>query len=135
MNETYRKVLQIFVMKNYAALVAKLQSRNFALPRDYFAVSALCSSMCYIGCDWHNFNMAMGQKRYKSLHGCIFAMKHFFKKSLESLALFHVLCRKKCLRSFKIMQLQRLGVNAQTDTHRQTHTQTDCYNPPPTRSG
>ena len=44
MNETYRKVLQIFVMKNYAAaLVAKLQSRNLPLPRDYFAVSALCS--------------------------------------------------------------------------------------------
>ena len=31
MNETYRKVLQIFVMKNYAALVAKLQSRNLPL--------------------------------------------------------------------------------------------------------
>ena len=73
----------------------------------------LTFNMCSIGCDW------MGQKRYKSLHGCIFAMKHFFEKSLESLALFHVLCRKKCLRSFKIMQLQRLGVNAQTDT--QTH--------------
>ena len=97
MNETYRKVLQIFVMKNYAVTF----------------------NMCYIGCDWHNFNMAMGQKRCKSLHGCFFAMKHFFEKSLESLALFHVLCCKKCLRRFKIMQLQRLGVNAQTDT--QTH--------------
>ena len=43
MNETYRKVLQIFVMKNYAALIAKLQSRNLPLPRDYFAMSALCS--------------------------------------------------------------------------------------------
>ena len=56
MNETYRKVLQIFVMKNYAALVAKLQSRNLPLPRDYFAMSALCSIHVYIGCDWHNFN-------------------------------------------------------------------------------
>ena len=64
MNETYRKELQIFVMKNYAALIAKLQSRNLPLPRDYFAMSALLYT-CYIGCDWHNFNMAMGQKRYK----------------------------------------------------------------------
>ena len=28
-------------MKNYAALIAKLQSRNLPLPRDYFAMSAL----------------------------------------------------------------------------------------------
>ena len=26
-------------MKNYAALIAKLQSRNLPLPRDYFAMS------------------------------------------------------------------------------------------------
>ena len=35
-----------------------------------------------------------------SLHSCIFAVKHFLKESLESQALFHVLCCK----CFKIMQ-------------------------------
>ena len=126
MNETYRKVLQIFVMKNYAALIAKLQSRNLPLPRDYFAVSALCSNMCYIGVTgiisiWRWAKNATNV----SLHGCIFAIKHFFDKSLESQPLLHVFCCKKCSRSFKILQLQRLGIN----------THTDCYNPPPTRSG
>ena len=47
MNETYRKVLQIFVMKNYATLVAKLQSRNLPLPQDYFAVSACIMQYMY----------------------------------------------------------------------------------------
>ena len=52
-----------------------------------------------------------------SLHGCIFAIKHYFDKSLESQPLLHVLCCKKCSRSFKILQLQRLGINSNTHTH------------------
>ena len=75
MNETYRKVLQIFVMKNYAALVAKLQSRNLPLPQDYFAVSALCS-IHVLNCV--NFNMAMGQKRYK----CVFTQLYLCHQAL-----------------------------------------------------
>ena len=52
-----------------------------------------------------------------SLHGCIFAIKHYFDKSLEFQPLLHVLCCKKCSRSFKILQLQRLGINSHTHTH------------------
>ena len=52
-----------------------------------------------------------------SLHGCIFAIKHYFDKSRESQPLLHVLCCKKCSRSFKILQLQRLGINSHTHTH------------------
>ena len=56
-----------------------------------------------------------------SLHGCIFAIKHYFDKSLESQPLLHVLCCKKCSRSFKILQLQRLGINSHCHTHTHTH--------------
>ena len=59
-----------------------------------------------------------------SLHGCIFAIKHYFDKFLESQPLLHVLCCKKCSRSFKILQLQRLGINSHTLTHTHTHTHT-----------
>ena len=120
MNETCRKVLHIFVMKNYAALVAKLQSRNLPLA---FASRLFCSvsiaqygsTRVKLGVTWHNFNMAMGQNATNvSLHGCIFAIKHFFNKSLEYQPLLHVFCCKKCSRSFKILQLQRLGINSQT---------------------
>ena len=61
-HETYRKVLQILIMKNYAVLVANFKVETCLCFEIIFAVSALCSKT---GCDWHNFNMAMGKKRYK----------------------------------------------------------------------
>ena len=118
-------------MNNYAALIAKLQSRNLPLPRDYFDnVSIMQYTRVTLGVTgiisiWRWAKNATNV----SLHGCIFAIKHYFDKSLESQPLLHVLCCKKCSRSFKILQLQRLGINSHT------RTRTDCYNPPPTRSG
>ena len=77
-----------YVMNNYAALVAKLQCTNLPLPRDYFAVSALCSNMCYIGCDWHNFNMAMGQKRYTEIFSWLYLRYEAFFRE-DPLNLWH----------------------------------------------
>ena len=86
-------------MKNYAALVAKLQNRNLPLPRDYFAVSVSIMTQytrAKLGVtgiisiwQWAKNTTNV------SLHSCIFAIKHFFDKSLQSQPLLHVFCCKK----------------------------------------
>ena len=102
-------------MKNYGTLIAKLQSRN---PRIFCSLSIVENTRVKFGVTgiisiWRWAKNATNV----SLHGCIFAIKHFFDKSLESQPLLHVLCCKKCSRSFKILQLQRLGINSQTHRH------------------
>ena len=96
MNETYRKVLQ----KLFCS-VSIMQYTRVKL-----GVTGIISI-------WRWAKNAINV----SLHGCTFAIKHFFDKSLESQPLLHVFCCKKCSRSFKILQLQRLGINSHTHTH------------------
>ena len=115
MNETYRKVLQIFVMKNYAALVAKLQRRNLPLivSRLFCSVSIVQYTRVKLGVtgiisiwrwDKNATNVFTG-------HGCIFAIKHFFDKSLEPQRLLYVFCCKK----FQDLVVEKIG-HKLTDT-------------------
>ena len=73
------------------------------------------------------------KKRYKRVFAWLYlCYEAFFQESPVNLRhYFMSSVARSSLRSFKIMQLQRLGSNTQTHAH----TQTDCYNPPPMRSG
>ena len=67
-------------MKNYAALVANFKVETCLCFEIVFAVSELCSKS---GCDWHNFNMAMGQKRYKLVFTQLYLLRTFSRKPLN----------------------------------------------------
>ena len=85
MNETYRKVLQIFVMKNYAALVAKLHLCLEIILRVKLGVTGIISIWRWV--------------TNVSLHFLMSTIKHFFDKSLESQPLLHVLLLQEVSRS------------------------------------
>ena len=100
-------------MKNYAVLVAKLQSRNSSLLQNYFAASAICSvcvkTFAATRGNRHNFNMAMDQKNTNgSLHGCIFAMKHFSEKSFGSQANYFMSSVATC-KKFQYHAIAKIG--------------------------
>ncbi len=73
-----------------------------------------------------NKNMAIYKRKFKLLSVCLSKILEFHNKWLECLEN-HCIClldiSSKCSNTFRLLR---------SSGNTQTHTQTDCYNPPPT---
>ena len=73
--------------------------------------------------------MAMGQKRYKRIFTRLYLCHQALFRQIPRIpAIAPCPLLQEVLKKFQDIAVAKIG-------HKLTHTRTDCYNPPPTRSG